>query len=177
MNIPYGSLIKYVGAPLAVVGCLYFLYSTGYNNGVGAVEAERDADRAAQALVVAGLNGQLIEKERLHVAETQKIRSDLASREGEYDRDLARLRADYAVSLRVSEQRASGYRALAEAGPDQCRSLAGYTAQLDASIVEGRSVVEELRSTLVLRDSQLRLVGSQLLSDRQLYENYGTSSD
>jgi hypothetical protein len=38
-------------------------------------------------------------------------------------------------------------------------------------------VVEELRRTLVLRDSQLRLVGSQLLSDRQLYENYGTSSD
>lgn len=177
MNIPYGSLIKYVGAPLAVAAGLYFLYSTGYNNGVGAVEAEREADRAAQALVVAGLNGQLIEKERLHVAETSKIRTDLANRESQYDRDLALLRADYAVSLRDSEQRAARYRALADAGPDQCRSLAGYTAQLDGSLVEGRSVVEELRSTLELRDSQLRLVGSQLLSDRQLYENYGTSRD
>lgn len=172
--MPYGAILKYVGAPLAVLFALYLLYSTGYNNGVGAVEAEREADRAAQALVVAGLNGQLIEKERLHVAETKKIRADLTNLEGQYDRDLFRLRTDYAGSLRDSEQRAARYHALADASPDQCRGLASRTAQLDASLVEGRSVVEELRATVELRDSQLRLVGTQLLSDRQLYENYGT---
>lgn len=172
--MPYGAILKYVGAPLLVLFALYLLYSTGYNNGVGAVEAERNADRAAQALVVAGLNGQLIEKERLHVAETTKIRSDLAGREAAYAADVSRLRADYAGRLLDSEQRATRYRAAADAGPDQCRSLASHAAQLDASLVEGRSVVEELRSTVELRDAQLRLVGSQLLSDRQLYEHYGT---
>ena len=177
MNIPYGPLIKYVGAPLAVAAGLYFLYSTGYNNGVGAVEAERDADRAAQELVIAELRGQMREKERLHQAKTNQIMGELNVQEATYNRTLERLNAGYAVSVRDSEQRAARYRALADTGTDQCRNLAGYTAQLDASIVEGRSVVEELRSTLELRDSQLRIVGSQLLSDRQLYENYGTSSD
>lgn len=171
MNIPYVSLIKYVGVPLAVAGGLYFLYATGYNNGVGAVEAERQADRQAQQLVIAELTGKMLEREKAHAEESRQIRSDLQSQEAAYAADVSRLRADYAVSLRDSEQRAARYRAVAEAGPDQCRSLAGYTAQLDGSLVEGRAVVEELRSTLELRDSQLRLVGSQLLSDRQLYEN------
>lgn len=170
MNIPYISLIKYVGIPLAVAGGLYFIYASGYNNGVGAVEAEREADRQAQALVVAELKGQMAQKEKEHDAETARIRDDLQSREAAYAADVTRLRSDYAVRLRDSEQRASRYRALAETGPDQCRSLASYTAQLDGSIVEGRSVVEELRATIELRDAQLRLVGSQLLSDRQLYE-------
>ncbi len=177
MNIPYVALIKYVGAPLAVLVVLYLLYSTGYNNGVGAVEAERDADRAAQELVLAELRGQMIEKERLHLAETNEIKGQLHAQEASYSIAVQRIHADYAGSLRNSEQRAASYRASAESGADQCRSLASYTAQLDLSLVEGRSVVEELRSTLELRDSQLRLVGSQLLSDRQLYENYGTSSD
>jgi hypothetical protein len=177
MNIPYVSLIKYVGAPVAVAAGLYFLYSTGYNKGVRAVEAERDADRAAQELVVRELRGQMREKERLHLAETDQIKGELNVQEASYRTALERLNAGYAVSVRDSEQRAARYRALAETGTDQCRSLASHTAQLDASLVEGRSVVEELRSTLELRDSQLRLVGSQLLSDRQLYENYGTSRD
>ena len=174
MNIPYLSLIKYVGIPLAVAGGLYFLYATGYNNGVGAVEAEREADRQAQALVVAELNGQIKQKERQHAEESSQIRGDLANREAAYAAAVDGLRADYALRLRDSEQRAARYRAAAEASPDQCRGLAGYAAQLDASIVEGRSVVEELRATVELRDSQLRLLGSQIISDRQLYEDYGT---
>jgi tellurite resistance protein len=171
-----GFALKYIGAPLACVLVLILLYTTGYNNGVRAVEDEREADRQEQALVVARLNGQIAEKEKAHVAETIKIKGDLAERERAYAADLARLGSQYAVSLRDSEQRAARYLASADAGPDQCRSLAGYTAQLDGSLVEGRSVVEELRSTLELRDAQLRLVGSQLLSDRQLYEDYGTSN-
>ena len=177
MNTPYLSLIKYVAAPLAVAGGLFLLYSTGYNNGVGAVEAERDADRAAQALVLAQLRGQMQVKERQHSTETFQIKGELNEQERLHNLTVERLRSGYAVSVRNSEQRAASYRAITETGTDQCRSLAGYTARLDASIVEGRSVVEELRSTLELRDAQLKLVGSQLLSDRQLYENYGTSSN
>lgn len=170
----YGKLLKYVGAPLAVLFALFLIYSTGYNNGVGAVEAERLSDQQKQALIVAGLEGQLIEKERLHVAETDKIKANLADRESQYDRDLARLRSDYAGRLLDSEQRATRYRALAEGGTAQCGSLASHAARLDASLVEGRSVAEELRATVELRDSQLRLLGSQIIADRQLYENYGT---
>lgn len=171
-----GFALKYIGGPIACVLVLILLYTTGYNNGVGAVEAERKADRQEQALVVANLNGQIKQKEKAHAAETIKIKGDLAEREQAYASDLARLGSEYAMRLRDSEQRATRYSALANSGPDQCRSLASYTAQLDGSLVEGRSVVEELRSTLELRDQQLRLVGSQLLSDRQLYEDYGTSS-
>lgn len=172
MSLGFG--LKYIGAPLAVVAFLIFIYATGYNRGVGAVEAERDADRHAQEKVVAELNGQLREKERIHATSTKQNSEDLLAQEAAYAGAVSRLRLDYAGSLRDSEQRAARYRALAEASPTQCSGLAGYTAKLDASLVEGRSVVEELRSTLELRDSQLKLVGEQLLSDRQLYENYGT---
>lgn len=168
------SALKYIGGPLACLLVLILLYTTGYNNGVGAVEAEREADRQAQAIVVANLNGQIEQKEKQHVAETSKIRGDLAQLERAHVADLARLGSQYAVSLRDSEQRATRYRTLADTGPDQCRSVASRAAELDASLVEGRSVVEELRATIELRDSQLRLVGSQITSDRQLYENYGT---
>jgi hypothetical protein len=177
MPIPYMSLLKYIGLPLVGLVCLYLLYSTGYNNGVGAVEAERAADRVAQELVVAELNGQLQEKERLHRVETNKIKDELHVQEATYNNTVKRIYAELDLGLRDSEQRAAHYRALAETGTDQCRSLASHTAGLDASLVEGRSVVEELRSTLELRDSQLILVGSQLLSDRQLYENYGKRSE
>ena len=177
MPIPYSALLKYIGLPLIGALFLYLLYSTGYNSGVSAVEDERAADRAAQELVVAELNGQLAEKERLHKAETNEIRNQLHVQEATYHNAVQLIYAELDVGLRDSERRAAHYRALAETGTDQCRSLASHTAQLDASLVEGRSVVEELRSTLELRDSQLRLVGSQLLSDRQLYENYGTSID
>lgn len=177
MPIPYLSLFKYVGLPLIGALLLYLLYSTGYNSGVSAVEAERAADRAAQQLVVAELTGQLQEKERLHRAETEEIKDRLHVQEATYNNAVQLIYAELDDGLRDSERRAAHYRALAETGTDQCRSLASHTAGLDASLVEGRSVVAELRSTLELRDSQLKLVGSQLLSDRQLYENYGKSSE
>lgn len=171
------SIVKYVGVPLAVVGGLYLLYSSGYRNGVGAVEAERERDRQAQALVVADLRGQMAQREKYHLAETNKIRNELNVQEATYTDALERIHADLDGSLRVSEQRADRYRALAAVGTAECRTLAGHAAELDRSLVEGRSVVEELRRTVELRDSQLRLVGAQLLSDRQLYEEYGNGSD
>lgn len=177
MPIPYASLLKYFGLPLIGVLFLYLLYNTGYNSGVSAVEAKRTADRVAQELIVAELNGQLQEKERLHKAETNEIRNELHVQEATYNNAVKLIYAELDLGLRDSERRADHYRALAEAGTDQCRSLASHTAGLDASLVEGRSVVEELRTTLELRDTQLKLVGSQLLSDRQLYEDYGKRSE
>lgn len=177
MPIPYMSLLKYIGLPLVGVLLFYLLYSTGYKSGVSAVEAERAADRAAQELVVAELNGQLREKERLHRVETEEIKDRLHVQEATYNNAVKLIYAELDNGLRDSERRAAHYRALAETGTDQCRSLASHTAGLDTSLVEGRSVVEELRTTLELRDAQLRLVGSQLLSDRQLYEDYGKRSE
>lgn len=170
----FGTFLKYFGPPIVVIGLLIFLYTAGYNNGVGAIQAERKADQAAQALLVAELRGQLKAKEDQHARETAKLSSQLASQSATYADELRRIELSYAGGLRDSEQRAFRYRAIAEAGTDQCRNLASHTAELDRSIVEGRQVVEELRATIVLRDTQLKLVGAQLISDRQLYENYGT---
>lgn len=173
----WGFGLKYIGAPVALIVCLFLLYTTGYNKGVEAIENERAADRRAFELQVADLNGQIKEREKAHVRETAEIQQALSVNEASYSDTLGRLRDDYAQRLRNSEERARGYLAFADSSSDECGALASHAARLDYSIEEGRSVVEELRSTLELRDSQLRLVGSQLIADRQLYEDYGNYSN
>lgn len=172
----YDLIVKYVAAPLLLLLGLFLIYTSGYNRGVRAVEDERESDRQKQEVVVAALKGQIQERERQHGKQVSEIRSELASAESRYAADLHRLAGVYDGRVRNSEQRAASYRASAEAGTAECRSLASYAAQLDFSLEEGRDVVEQLRSTLVFRDSQLKLLGDQLIADRQLYEDYGNYS-
>lgn len=174
MEVPYTGLLKYVGIPALIIGLGFGIYYSGYNNGADKIRQERFEDQQEQAIVVANLNGQIQQKEKAHAQETSRLKQELKTAKETYDSELLRVNADYTSGLRLSEQRAARYYALAQTGSTQCRGIASHAAGLDKSIVEGQSVVKELRATIELRDSQLRLLGSQIISDRQLYEDYGT---
>lgn len=80
-------------------------------------------------------------------------------------------RADLAVAdrLRVSaERRAATYRAMSQANAAACGSAADRLAALDSQLVDGVGVVAALRSDLVRRDSEVKLLMGQIDADRAL---------
>jgi hypothetical protein len=174
MILPTFNVWKFIGIPAVIIGVGCAIYYSGYNQGANKIKAERLAERSAQALIVAELKGKITQKEKQHAQDTAKLRVELAFKETVYKDLLGSARNEFVVSLRDSEQRANRYRALSQGDATQCRNLASHAAGLDRSIVEGQSVVKELRATIEFRDTQVRALGAQILSDRQLYENNGT---
>ena len=69
---------------------------------------------------------------------------------------------------RTAEGRALQYRAMSKAGEAERDRLANHAARLDASLADGRRVVEQLRSTVVERDQQLQLLADVIRADRAL---------
>ena len=69
---------------------------------------------------------------------------------------------------RTAEGRAVQYRAMSKAGEAERDRLASHAARLDASLADGRRVVEQLRSTVVERDQQLQLLADVIRADRAL---------
>lgn len=65
-----------------------------------------------------------------------------------------------------AESRAARYRAVAEAGPASCSRLADRSIALDRQLAEGISVVNELRSVVERRDSEVALLLTTINSDR-----------
>ena len=103
--------------------------------------------------------------------ENAKLQQD---KENEIDQATASLRSTldserhtYSKRLLDSQSRAAIYRREAEAGAAQCLNLAGHTADLDASLEQGRDLVQQLRATLGQRDETVRSLGAILISDRK----------
>ena len=144
------------------------IYNKGYSSGSSAIQAEWNADKAVQQKALFDASEKLRLQEQRHRQESDKISYDISQANLQHETVVAGLDAEYDRRLLVSEQRASLYQSQAEAGAAQCRSLASHAAELDRSLEEGRRLVQEFRSTLELRDSQLRALGEQILSDRRI---------
>lgn len=154
---------------LAVVGgALGGSYFLGKSHGEAVVslkwsEEKRKRDQASL---------EIQEKNRT-LEETNRRLSDQITKELEDHEKRTRQAVDAAVAefaarLRTSEARAGIYRKQAEGGAAERERLASHAAELDQSLEEGRYLVRELGETIRLRDSQLRLIGQQLMADRSL---------
>lgn len=149
---------------------LWKVYDHGYTNGQQNVQTKWDKETKERNDEINKIKSEYVQKEETNRKESSRISNELAQAKLDHATAVGQLRVDYERRLQQSEKRAAIYQRQAEGGPDQCRDLASYTARLDQSLEEGRSLVREFRETLELRDTQLRTVGEQLLTDRALLE-------
>lgn len=106
--------------------------------------------------------------ERAHAQDTQENSDEFTLSQPVRD-SIAR--ADLARSERLrlgAEQRAATYRAMSEASAVACRDLADRHEALDRHVVEGVAVVGALRSDLVRRDAEVKLLRRQVDVERAL---------
>lgn len=146
------------------------IYFWGNSNGQSTVQKKWDAQKVEDQKALQKLQDKYNALQRNHSYEVGLLTSRLQTAESNYASELARVSSDYDSRMQQSERRASVYKRQAEAGIFECRSLASHAARLDNSLEEGRRLVEELRATVRLRDSQLIELGKQIQADRKLFE-------
>ena len=171
MKIPTRiELLKYAAVSFAVVFIVGECVLLGVKHGESTINAkwQKEKRETAEALLV--LNGKIKQQEFGHRQETTRIDEQLRKTEDRYEEATSALVAERTQRLRQSDQRAATYAAQAQAGSDQCRSVAGHAAELDRSLEEGRGLVGELKEALGRRDDQLRLLGAQINNDRSLLD-------
>jgi hypothetical protein len=145
---------------LVILGSGYAIYRHGYKLGYEDVQSEW---RQREAKLVA----RVAELEAVHARAQEEVAREAQSLREAHLADVAAQRAVYEQRLSQSARRAEVYRSQAEAGTVAARDLAAHAARLDSTLEEGRGLVRELRTTLGLREDQLRLLGKQIMSDRQ----------
>ena len=161
--------LKWLGIALV----LWWIHHLGVNQGKEVVQARWDQEKAQTQQAIQKVKNDTLQAEADHRVAMAKVTLELDRAKQNHLAELAAVESRYAARLRSSEARAGIYQRQAQAGPAQCRDLASHAARLDASLEEGRSLVWELRTTLGLRDQQIRLLGTQLLNDRQLLSDDG----
>ena len=164
---PYILVIRIIACLLALGICVY-VYSAVEHRGEAKIQKLWDADKAQRGEALKKLTAQYALLAAAHRKTVQELTHDLTQANQEHAVAVATVRAEHSAQLRDSERRADHYRLQAQAGSDSCGSLASHAAQLDGSLTAGVELVEELRATLVLRDSQLKAVSTQLIVDRSL---------
>lgn len=146
------------------------IYFWGNSKGQSTVQKKWDDQKVEDLKAIQKLQDKYNALQRNHSYEVGLLTSRLQTAESNYASELARVSSDYDSRMQQSERRASVYQRQAEAGAFECRSLASHAARLDSSLEESRRLVEELRATVRLRDSQLIELGKQIQADRKLFE-------
>lgn len=175
--ISWGKLLKKAAPYLIIILLLFGIYLYGSSNGANKVQTKWDAEKAQDAERIANLKEQIFKMSFAHAQETRRITNALANAEKEYAVSINSIRSSSAEQLRKSSERAGIYQYHAQAGADQQRSLASHAAELDRTLTEGRSLVEEFAVTLRQRDTQLIGLGQQILNDRKLIEEAGNNNN
>lgn len=174
--MPWGIILKY-GTPILAVFLLgWAVYSLGSSHGKQVIQTKWDHQKDVDAKAVAAEKTKIANQEALHNSKDKEISNELADLQATHDNAIAALRSQYADRLLDSTKRESIYRAKAEGTATERASLASYAAQLDRSLSQGISLVDEFQSTLEVRDGQIRALGAQILNDRQLINGSGSEN-
>ncbi len=160
------SILIRVGLLCAVGRSLYFL---GSSPGKQVEKAKWDNQPAPQQTAINNLRIDYARKQSVHQQAVTALENELDKGKQHYEKALADLDARYTQRLRIAEQRAIVYQRQATGSPADARDLASNAARLAASLEEGRQLVEEFRTTLGLREDQLRRLGALIQADRQLF--------
>lgn len=160
----------YIVSAVACGTILLWAYVSGVDAGRTTVQREWDKQVAAQSVAAAKLKQQIEDAESLHRTKEKESIHALAEARRIAEVAVANQRAEYERRVQQSSKRATEYMRMAEAGEAERGNLVRHTTELDRSLEEGRQLVQELRTVVELRDSQLTEVGQQLLQTRALLE-------
>lgn len=166
---PYIRVLPYVGALLLILFLGSSLHSCGVEKGANSIQKEWDKEKREIDQEIKRLENKYVSLQETHREETQRITHELSEERKRHEVELVRADAEYRDRVQFAEARASLYQRQAQNGSIECRNLADHASRLDSSLEEGRSLVRELRTTLGLRESQIRALSRQIHNDRLLF--------
>lgn len=162
------GLLKKAAPLIAILGAIGLIFHLGSNHGESVVQHRWDQATQLDLKKVEQLKINIAKHEDVHRQESRRINDELVQANKNHAVAMATLRARAAGELQQSDARAAHLLALSQAGPAQQRDVAEYAARLDRTVVEGRQLVGEFRTTLEQRDATIRALGAQILADRKL---------
>ena len=145
-----------------VLVCTSATFCVGYSAGSSEVKHQWVAEQKANTAKVNELKVNYEEQLNEYRQKTDSLSKEIYDTRTQYDNRIATIKSDYTNRLLNSEQRASVYKRMSEAGKCTSDDLSAYTAKLDRSLTEGRELVRELRELIKLRDQQLNQLGKEL---------------
>lgn len=145
-----------------VLVCTSATFYVGYSAGSSEVRQQWVAEQKANTAKVNELKVNYEEQLNEYRQKTDSLSKEIYDTRTQYDNHIATIKSDYTNRLLSSEQRASVYKRMSEAGKCTSDDLSAYTAKLDRSLTEGRELVRELRELIKLRDQQLNQLGKEL---------------
>ena len=145
-----------------VLVCTSATFYVGYSAGSSEVKQQWVAEQKANTVKVNELKVNYEEQLNEYRQKTDSLSKEIYDTRTQYDNRIATIKSDYTNRLLNSEQRASVYKRMSEAGKCTSDDLSAYTAKLDRSLTEGRELVRELRELIKLRDQQLNQLGKEL---------------
>ena len=171
-------LVK-VGVPILIVlgvilllyGIGVSIYSTGKQAGIDEVSKEWTQEKLAyqdEILRIKTLNAGLEQDFENREAEVNK---ELRNVKASYERTLASNASEHAARLRNHQERADLYERKAQGSEVERGGLASHAAELDRSLEEGRRVVKDLRTTVEQRDTEIKLLGTNLKNFEAYHAN------
>jgi hypothetical protein len=166
-----GNLLKvlpYVLVGILVLYGIHLIRVADFERGAASVQKKWDEAELERSKEIIEVKAELFDKQLDHIIETAVISNELINAKKKHDIAVSNLTADYERRLLLSADRAKFYQRQAEGGSAECGSLANHAGKLDTTLEEGRSLVTELRTTLELRDTQIKGLGDQIKNDREL---------
>lgn len=157
-----------LAASIALVSGAIFSFGSSYKDAQW--QAKWTQEKLAQANEINRLKTEYGAKEDEHRKKNSELEARIGDQKKVHEVAIAAVLAEYGERLRKSETRANVYQRQAQSGPVGCQRLADHAAELDRSIEQGRSLVQELRLTLGQRDEHVRALSEQIINDRKLFE-------
>lgn len=142
-----------IGVCICCLGsCCY-----GYYTGKAKATAEYNQEKVQYLNQISSLQLQYRAKETQYNEDLNKVKAEYAQAREDYIHTISKLESSYSSRLQQSEQRAMLYQRKATDNKG-CSTLADLSGRLDRSLTEGISLVRELRDTIKLRDSQIKVL-------------------
>ena len=142
-----------IGVCICCLGsCCY-----GYYSGKAKAIAEYNQEKVQYLNQISSLQLQYRAKETQYNEDLNKVKAEYAQAREDYLHTISELESSYSSRLQQSEQRAMLYQRKATDNKG-CSTLADLSGRLDRSLTEGISLVRELRDTIKLRDSQIKVL-------------------
>lgn len=114
------------------------------------------------------LKDKVREIEDVNAENTRENTRRLEELRATYEDTITGMHVEYNDRMYELEDRAIYYRSLSETSSAECRDLSDIATRFDRNLEEGRRLVIELRERLLFREEQIRVIGRQMLADRQL---------
>lgn len=142
---------------LGIMACCIGSYIAGYNEGKSKLEARYAVEKSYYLNQISSLQFKYRTKEQQYNEHLNKVKAEYNQAREEYLHSISQLESSYSSRLQQSEQRAMLYQRKASDNGG-CSALADISGRLDRSLTEGVSLVRELRDTIKLRDSQIKVL-------------------